>query len=83
MGFMNSFWRIRRSVRRFFKNKKPNCQIGDRIVYFVPGGSCYHYYDCCLDQSSKDVHEVKETKAIKMGLRLCKKCEKSFLEDQL
>lgn len=81
MGFMNSFWKLRRRFRNLTKKNEAPIAEGDRMVYFVKGGTCYHYYDACLDHSSKDISEIKEKKAIKIGLRLCKKCEKSFIED--
>lgn len=56
------------------QKKAENSAPSDRMVYYVPGGSCYHLYDFCLDNSEKDVIKAKEAKAIKKGLRLCKKC---------
>lgn len=51
---------------------------GDRVVFYVPGGSCYHLFDFCLDNSEKEIKTTKESKAVKMGLRLCKKCQSNL-----
>lgn len=68
-------------VKRHYEKKEarqtPKAD-GVRTVLYVSGGSCYHYYDFCLDNSEKDIKVITEAKALKMGLRLCKKCEKNI-----
>lgn len=72
-------------VKRYYEKKaaRENEQAaapapGDRIVFYIPGSSVYHLDDWCLDGSAKDPIKAKEKQAIKMGLRLCKRCEKNI-----
>lgn len=69
-------------VKRFYAKKEEKesqaAPAGERMVLYVPGGSRYHLYDFCLDSSEKEIKKIKESAAIKRGLRLCKKCEKNI-----
>ncbi len=44
-------------------------------VYYIEGSQVYHYYDWDLDNSSKDLKIVSESKAKAKGLRPCKRCQ--------
>lgn len=69
-------------VKRYYAKKEEKeaakAPASDRIVFCVSGGSCYHLDDFCLDGSEKEIIKIRESKAIKQGLRLCKKCERNI-----
>lgn len=67
-------------VKALFKEKeeKPAAPAaGERIVLYVPGSKVYHLDDSCLGYNTEP-KKVKEKQAVKMGLRMCKRCENNI-----
>lgn len=79
MGFLENIVK-KHYEKKEAKEKRLTAPVapGDRMVLYVPGSSVYHLDDWCLDGSAKEPLRVKEAKALKMGLRMCKKCEKNI-----
>lgn len=60
------------------KEEKPApVSAGDRVVLYAPGSKVYHLDDSCLGFNTEP-KKVKEKQALKMGLRICKRCEKNI-----
>ncbi len=59
------------------KEEKPAAPAGDRVVLYTPGSKVYHLDDSCLGFNTEP-KKAKEKQAIKMGLRMCKRCEKNI-----
>lgn len=59
------------------KEEKAATPAGDRVVLYAPGSKVYHLDDSCLGFNTEP-KKVKEKQAVKMGLRMCKRCEKNI-----
>lgn len=65
-------------VKKIYENKQEGHNVAaDRIVLYVPGSSVYHLDDSCLNYSTEP-NKAKEKQAVKMGLRMCKRCKKNI-----
>lgn len=59
------------------KEEKAAAPASDRVVLYTPGSKVYHLDDSCLGFNTES-KKVKEKQAVKMGLRMCKRCEKNI-----
>lgn len=59
------------------KEEKASAPAGDRVVLYTQGSKVYHLDDSCLGFNTEP-KKVKEKQAVKMGLRMCKRCEKNI-----
>ena len=66
-------------VKKIYEGKEEKAAdpAGDRVVLYTPGSKVYHLDDSCLGFNTEP-KKVKEKQAVKMGLRMCKRCEKNI-----
>lgn len=74
MGILNIFKRRDPEVERL-------CKKSDEDVLLVPGRSVYHLSHACFSGSGLDeCIRIPRKEAERQGYRLCKNCQKTYLQ---
>ncbi len=63
----------------YLKSKNKNTtyienQLSSDIVFVNKGSKVFHYDQMCAMSHTANAEEIKESKAIRLGLKPCKKC---------